>query len=98
MEAELLGQLGVAGGVIAAVILLLREIRKGRPDTANSNGTRRVTDLETRTDKKLEKLDTKIESQGVQLDCLSREQAETRSVVSHQSGKLDAILEIVRRS
>ena len=111
---ELVSQLGLAGAIIAATIILLREIRKSsgsyeiRSDTRGDRSVRppsngRVGQLvaavrEDRMDSKIERLEENLRSQGVQLDCLSKEQCETRAVVERQIGKLDAILEIVRRS
>tara|TARA_B100000287_G_scaffold222171_1_gene209575 strand:+ start:610 stop:891 length:282 start_codon:yes stop_codon:yes gene_type:complete len=88
---QLLPQLGVAGGVIAAVVLLLREVKslKSAPPSM------RVIPVKTET--KLDAVDSKIQNQQVQLDCLSKEQAETRAIVERQGGKLDTILEIVKR-
>jgi hypothetical protein len=122
---ELLSQLGLAGAIIAATIVLLREIRKqsasryrsyrededeygnGRrhkPTTVKPPSNGRVQALEDKTDAKMERVEDKIQAQGVQLDCLSREQSETRAVVERlnvqqerQGGKLDTILDIVRR-
>jgi len=106
---ELASQLGLAGAIIAATIILLREIRRssgnsnGEPsgrrgrttERPQSNG--RVQALEDRTQVKIERLEDKIQAQGVQLDCLSKEQCETRVMVERQGGKLDTILEVVRR-
>jgi len=95
-------ELGTAGAIIAATIILLREIRKSTPkvrrDTVRpSSANGRVQALEDKTEARIERLDTKIASQGVQLDCMAREQAEVRSTLERQGGKLDTILEIVRR-
>jgi len=90
-SAQLIGQLGVAGGVIAAVILLLREVRQLKA-APHSVSTRRGKE-----DNKIDSLDCRIQTQQVQLDCLSKEQAETRATVERQGGKLDTILEIVKR-
>jgi uncharacterized coiled-coil protein SlyX len=54
-----------------------------------------VQALEDKTDAKIERLDTKIASQGVQLDCLTREQAEVRSTLERQGGKLDTIISMI---
>ena len=114
---ELVSQLGLAGAIIAATIVLLREIRKqsasrsyryrdeedcesGRrrkPTTIKPPSNGRVQALEDKTEAKMERLEDKIQAQGVQLDCLSKEQSETRALVERQGGKLDTILEIVRR-
>ena len=99
---ELASQLGLAGAIIAMTIILLREIRKQssgngyRKSKPPSNG--RVQALEDRTQGKIDRLEDRIQAQGVQLDCLSREQSETRVLVERQGGKLDTILEIVRKT
>lgn len=90
-SAQLIGQLGVAGGVIAAVILLLREVRQLKSAPQSINAKR------AKEDDKIGSLDRRIQTQQVQLDCLSKEQAETRATVERQGGKLDTILEIVKR-
>jgi len=99
---EMLTELGTAGAIIAATIILLREIRKSTPkvrrDTVrppSANG--RVQALEDKTEAKIERLDTKIASQGVQLDCMAREQSEVRSTLERQGGKLDTIISMIRR-
>jgi hypothetical protein len=111
---ELASQLGLAGAIIAATIILLREIRRAshtngdrnarRSDTERPPSNGRVRALEDRTQSKMDRLEDKMQSQGVQLDCLSKEQVETRAVVERlnvqqerQGGKLDTILDIVRR-
>lgn len=57
----------------------------------------RVQRLEDKTDARFERIENKIESQTVQLDCLSKGQFETRSLVERQGGKLDAILEVLKK-
>jgi uncharacterized coiled-coil protein SlyX len=99
---EMVTELGTAGAIIAATIILLREIRKATPkarrDTLrppSANG--RVQALEDRTEARIERLDTKIASQTTQLDCMAREQAEVRSTLERQGGKLDTIISMIRR-
>ena len=97
-----LSQLGTAGAVIAATIILLREIRKGngdhkKGDTVRPPSNGRIQALEDKQDTKIERLDTKIQSQSAQLDSLTREQAELRAMVEKQGGKLDTIIRIMRR-
>lgn len=98
----MLTELGTAGAIIAATIILLREIRKATPkarrDTVrppSANG--RVQALEDKTEAKIERIDTKIASQSVQLDCMAREQSEVRSTLERQGGKLDTIISMIRR-
>lgn len=96
-------QLGTAGAVIAATIILLREIRKGneapskRGDTMRPPSNGRIQALEDKHDTKIERLDMKIQSQSAQLDSLTKEQAEVRAIVEKQGGKLDTIIRIMRR-
>ena len=99
---EMVTELGTAGAIVAATIILLREIRKSTPKTSRrdtmrpaSNGNGRVQALEDKTDAKIERLDTKIAGQTVQLDCMAREQAEVRSTLERQGGKLDTIIGMI---
>jgi len=99
---EMLTELGTAGAIVAATIILLREIRKSTPKTRRDTSRPPATDgkvkaLEDRHEAKIELLDTKIASQTVQLDCLAREQAEVRSTLERQGGKLDTIISMIRR-
>jgi len=100
---EMLTELGTAGAIVAATIILLREIRKSTPKASKRDTTRppatdgRVKALEDRHGAKIELLDTKIASQNVQLDCLAREQAEVRATLERQGGKLDTIISMIRR-
>jgi uncharacterized coiled-coil protein SlyX len=99
---EMVTELGTAGAIVAATIILLREIRKSTPkparhDTKRPPSNGRVQALEDKTDAKIERLDTKIAGQTVQLDCLTREQAEVRSTLERQGGKLDTIISMIRR-
>lgn len=112
---DVLSQLGLAGAIISATIILLREIRKNQApphippppalpqvDTSpkqtikpvSANG--RVQRLEDRTENRFERIEGKIQAQTVQLDCMTKEQFQTRSLVERQGGKLDAILEVLK--
>ena len=111
---DVLSQLGLAGAIISATIILLREIRKNQAphippppvlphvDTspkqtikpASANG--RVQRLEDRTESRFERIEGKIQAQTVQLDCMTKEQFQTRPLVERQGGKLDAILEVLK--
>ena len=114
--ADLLSQLGLAGAIISATIVLLREIRKNavppplplpppvphmpgsKPTVKPPSANGRVQRLEDRTDARFERIENKIQAQTVQLDCMTKEQFQTRSLVERQGGKLDAILEVLRHN
>ena len=115
--ADIFSQLGLAGSILAATVILLREIRKitgpppplqppPQPPAAgdppretvkprSANG--RVQRLEDRTDARFERIEDKIQAQTVQLDCMTKEQFQTRSLVERQGGKLDTILEVLKK-
>ena len=109
---QIFSQLGLAGAILVAVVYLLREIRKlqppplplpppvpkeGKGPTIHPTSNGRVQRLEDKTDARFERIENKIESQTVQLDCLRKGQFETRSLVERQGGKLDAILEVLKK-
>ena len=100
---DLASQLGLAGAIITATIVLLREIRKQSNGVESSRKLKhshhngRVQALEDRTQGQIDRLENKLQTQGVQLDDLSREQSQTRTLVERQAGKLDTILEMLRR-
>lgn len=96
MVEELLPQLGLAGTVLAAALVIVREIRKeSRVGQVKTPGqlSGRVERLETRHDR----IEDSVQSQTDKLNTLHREQMKTRSIVERQGGTLDAILELVKK-
>jgi hypothetical protein len=72
-----------------AVLLPPGEVK---PRSANG----RVERLEDRTDARFERIEDKIQAQTVQLDCMTKEQFQTRALVERHGGKLDTILDVLR--
>lgn len=92
MEPSLLAELGVAGTIVAAVVVLLRQVNalhiNKKEQGPPTNG--RVDKLRDATQAQFDLLDGKIQD-------LTREQSETRVLVERLAAKLDTILDIVRR-